>query len=231
MDIQYGSISKCGKRTNNEDAFNIIDIPEKHRWFGIVCDGLGGHPHGEVASKVVCDAVSEYWERHTDYPDDKKKIIAACKYAQRILDCKSDKLAHTRMGTTMVMASVHDNNVTIAWLGDSRAYCTSAKSDQFYRTKDDVKLIYGQIIVSHCFFSYRSDWSDVSVLQIAVDDGARLVLCSDGVYNAMEYAAPALLWKGGLEKETPERYIKIVDQTCAKYGDDNYTAIMAVIKN
>lgn len=45
----------------------------------------------------------------------------------------------------------------------------------------------------------------------------------------MEYAAPALLWKGGLGKETPERFIEITDATCAKFGDDNYTAIMALV--
>ena len=129
--IHCESISKCGKRTNNEESFNIIDAPEQDRWFGIVCDGLGGHPHGEVVSKTVCDAVSEYWENHTDDSDNKDKVLAACKYAQSKLDQKSDELNHVRMGTTLVMASIHNDEVTIAWLGHSRAYYVSPKSDQF----------------------------------------------------------------------------------------------------
>lgn len=228
MNIQYESISKCGKRSNNEDAFNIIDTPEQHRWFGIVCDGLGGHPHGDIASKAICEVISNYWSEHVNQHDDKQKVVTACKYAQRFLDDKTDEFNHVEMGTTMVMASIHDDLVTIAWLGDSRAYYTIAGDDLFYRTKDDVKLIYDRIVVSRCFFSYHEDWSKVSVVQLPLKEGARLVLCSDGVYNAMEIAAPALLWKGGLEKKTPERLIKIVDQTCAKYGDDNYTANFAM---
>lgn len=229
MNIHYKSLSKCGKRTNNEDVFNIIDAPQHHRWFGIVCDGLGGHPHGEVASKTVCDAISNYLESHYEQPDDKDKILDACEYAQNMLDEETDKLNHVEMGTTMVMASIHKDNATIAWLGDSRAYYVSLKSDRFYRTRDDVKQIFDQIIVSHSFFSYRSDWNNVSVMQLPIEDCARLVLCSDGLYNAMEVAAPALLWKGGLGKETAERFIEIADATCAKFGDDNYTAIMALI--
>lgn len=229
MNIHYKSLSKCGKRTSNEDAFNIIDAPQHHRWFGIVCDGLGGHPHGEVASKTVCDAISNYWESYYEQHDDKDKILDACEYAQNMLDKETDKLNHVEMGTTMVMASIHKDNVTIAWLGDSRAYYVCPISDLFYRTRDDVKLIFDQIIVSHCFFSYRSDWNEISVMQLPVEDGTRLVLCSDGFYNAMEAAAPALLWKEGLGKETPERLIEIADTTCTKFGDDNYTAIMALI--
>lgn len=44
MDIKYATISECGKRSNNEDSFKVIDSPERSSWVGIVCDGLGGHP-------------------------------------------------------------------------------------------------------------------------------------------------------------------------------------------
>ena len=51
MKISYATISKTGKRMNNEDAFCVIDEQEEGRWFGIVCDGMGGHAMGEVASE------------------------------------------------------------------------------------------------------------------------------------------------------------------------------------
>ena len=43
MKITYSTVSETGKRLNNEDAFRVIDMPEKNRWMGIVCDGMGGH--------------------------------------------------------------------------------------------------------------------------------------------------------------------------------------------
>lgn len=231
MDIQYKSISKCGKRIKNEDAFKVIDDKVHNQWLGIVCDGLGGHPHGEIASKLVCDAISQYWEGNVNQEDDKQKVYEACENTQRAVDSMSDELNHIEMGTTLAMVSLRNKTATIAWLGDSRVYYANSKEDVFYRTKDDVKLNYDQIVISRCFFSYRTDWKDVSVIQFPIMRGTRILLCSDGVYNAMEYAAPALLRKSGLGNETPERYIEIVDSTCAKFGDDNYTAIIAMVNN
>lgn len=41
MKISYATISKTGRRSKNEDALRVIDMPEKGRWMGIVCDGMG----------------------------------------------------------------------------------------------------------------------------------------------------------------------------------------------
>lgn len=60
MEIRYATISKTGRRYNNEDAFKVIDMPESNRLMGIVCDGMGGHSFGETASKTVCDAISDF---------------------------------------------------------------------------------------------------------------------------------------------------------------------------
>ena len=50
MKIRYAIISKTGRRSNNEDYVKVIDKPEEARWFGVVCDGMGGHAMGEIAS-------------------------------------------------------------------------------------------------------------------------------------------------------------------------------------
>ena len=41
MKIRYAYISKTGRRHNNEEALNVIDMPESNRFMGIVCDGMG----------------------------------------------------------------------------------------------------------------------------------------------------------------------------------------------
>ena len=60
MNIKYATISKTGRRSNNEDCFNVLEMPEHNRFMGIVCDGMGGHSFGEVASEAVCNAISRY---------------------------------------------------------------------------------------------------------------------------------------------------------------------------
>ena len=123
MKIHYATISETGKRQNNEDAFRIVNREDGSRWLAVVCDGMGGHAMGEVASETVSDAIVDYWKKHTDEPDSKTKVEKACAHAMRALDKKSNSLNHCQMGTTMVMASIEGNTVTIAHVGDSRCYC------------------------------------------------------------------------------------------------------------
>ena len=53
MKIHYATISETGKRQNNEDAFRIVNSEDGNRWLAVVCDGMGGHAMGEVASETV----------------------------------------------------------------------------------------------------------------------------------------------------------------------------------
>jgi protein phosphatase len=63
---------------NNEDCLNIVEIADKRTLF-VVCDGMGGHSCGEVASKTVCDSFSAYWLEHPDIIDSVQKIDDAAK--------------------------------------------------------------------------------------------------------------------------------------------------------
>ena len=114
MKIHYATISETGKRRNNEDAFRIVNSENSNHWLAVVCDGMGGHAMGEVASETVSDAIVDYWKKHTDEPDNEKMVKKACAHAMRALDKKANSLNHCQMGTTMVMASIEGDTVTIA---------------------------------------------------------------------------------------------------------------------
>ena len=76
MRVRYATISKIGRRNKNEDVFRVIDTPDAHRFMGLVCDGLGGHAKGEVASETVATAIVEYWKAHIQVPDSCDKVTA-----------------------------------------------------------------------------------------------------------------------------------------------------------
>ena len=71
--IQYATISETGTRKNNEDAFRMIGMSDGNRWLAVVCDGMGGHDKGEVASETVADAIVNYWRKAEDEIDSKDK--------------------------------------------------------------------------------------------------------------------------------------------------------------
>lgn len=238
MKVNYATISKAGRRSYNEDCFNIIDSPEKDRWMGIVCDGMGGHAMGDVASKTVVKAISDYWEKFSNMYDREEKVVKACKKATVAVDLLSSKL-YAQMGTTMVMVSIEGNIATIAHIGDSRCYLlrqghydyddinNTDKDHVVYQTKDHVRLDFGWEVVEKCFFSYRPEVAVPDILQLEVQTGDRIFLCSDGVYKCI---APNVLKEMLLENKTTGEILEMIDSICERNGDDNYTAIMAIVE-
>ena len=156
LKIQYSTISETGKRRRNEDAFHIAEFDGNH-CLAVVCDGMGGHAMGEVASATVTNAIVDYWKKHTDEPDSETKVKMACSKARVAMDERSFEMGHVEMGTTMVMASIEGDTATIAHIGDSRCYLQRHGEGLLYQTKDHIRLDFGWEIVDRCFFSYRDE--------------------------------------------------------------------------
>lgn len=227
MKIRYATLSKVGNRWNNEDAFKVVDHQEDGRWLGVVCDGMGGHANGEVASDTVINAICDYWETHNEEVDGEEKVKNACMAASKAIDSKSDVLHHSEMGTTMVMASIDGDTVTIAHLGDSRCYLQRPDEGIVYQTKDHTELEFGWEVVSRCFFSYRPEIVVPEVKQFMLHKGDRILICSDGLYKSI---VPDILKDRMMDDMIPEDILDVYDFLYEKSGDDNYTAILAFIE-
>ena len=90
----------------------------------ILCDGMGGHDAGEVASATVCEAMSQSVNASVPnsealFTDD--MLLKAVADAFHALDQK-DNGASKKMGTTMTFLKLHAGGATIAHMGDSRVY-------------------------------------------------------------------------------------------------------------
>ena len=227
MKIHYATISETGKRRNNEDAFRIVNGEDSNHWLAVICDGMGGHAMGEVASETVLDAIVDYWKKHTDEPDSKTKVEKTCAHAMRALDKKANSLNHCQMGTTMVMASIEGDTVTIAHIGDSRCYLQRPDEGLLYQTKDHVRLDYGWEVIDRCFFSYHHEADVPDIVQFKLKGGDRILLCSDGLYKSM---APGILLARMMEEKPLADILEVCDFMCEKQGDDNYTAVLIEVK-
>mgnify|MGYP003295322123 CR=1 FL=1 len=229
MKITYSTITKIGRRSINQDAFNVIDMTEKGRWMGIVCDGMGGHAMGEMASETVITYITDYWEQHMDEPDGTDKVLKACKKASVAIDEKAFQLHHCEMGTTMAMVSMEGKTATIAHIGDSRCYLIRKGEDGaaqlVYQSKDHHKP--GGVLISKCFFSYHPEIAVPDVTQLEVKLGDRILICTDGLYNCVY---PHILVDRMMDDKTPEQILDTFAFLCERSGDDNYTAIMAIVE-
>ena len=227
MKIHYATISETGKRRKNEDAFRIVSSEDGNHWLAVVCDGMGGHAMGEVASETVADAIVDYWKKHADEPDSETKVNNACAHAMRALDKKAYSLNHCQMGTTMVMAGIEGNTVTIAHVGDSRCYLQRPDEGLLYQSKDHVRLDYGWEVIDRCFFSYHHEADVPDIMQFKLKAGDRILLCSDGLYRRM---APDILLSRMMAEKPLADIFAVYDFMCEKQGDDNYTAVLIEVK-
>ena len=226
MKIKYTIFSEAGVRRANQDVCRIVEMPEHDRTLMVVCDGMGGHSMGDVAAEAVCNAICEYWNSNTHTKDSETKVIEACKAASDALYKRSRVVRPIEMGTTMVMASVEGNIVTIAHCGDSRCYLLR-DGEVVYQTRDHADPHWGSEVVTRCFFSMNPEVAEPEVARFEVLPGDRVFLCSDGVYKAM---APQIL-TARLQDEKPlEEVVDVIKFMCEKYSTDNYTGILAIVE-
>ena len=227
MKIHYATISETVKRRKNKDAFRIVNSEDSNCWLAMVCDGMGGHAMGEVASETVSNAIVNYWKKHTGEPDSETKVNNACAHAMGVLDKKSDSLNHCQMGTTMVMASIEGDTVTIAHVGDSRCYLQRHDMGLIYKTKDHVRLDYGWEVIDRCFFSYHHEADVPDIMQFKLKAGDRILLCSDDLYKSM---SPDILLARMMDDKPLAEIFDVYEFMCEKQCDDNYTAVLIKVK-
>lgn len=118
------SIHELGQRQNQEDSLFPAhgESTPDDRLF-ILCDGMGGHEKGEVASQTVCETMSNIILSHwnPDEPLSDELLLQALEGAYEALDAKDDGEVK-KMGTTMTLVCFHSSGVTVAHIGDSRVY-------------------------------------------------------------------------------------------------------------
>lgn len=128
--------------TEREDAY-YEGTPHTEDSLFILCDGMGGHERGEVASRMVCDSVSSYISIQESCGQSfcDNMLIQAVAESVKKLDKSEKPDTQRKMGTTMTLLKVTDDGATIAHIGDSRVYHirpanAKNKSRILFRTED-----------------------------------------------------------------------------------------------
>ena len=223
--IKYTFFSECGVRRDNEDYCQVVANPEDGRYLFVVCDGMGGHAMGEVASQVICTTICDYWERASFVDGVDPVLDNAFRMASEALDAKADVLHHVEMGTTMVLAAIVDNHLTIAHCGDSRGYLLRSNTGVVYRTEDHTEHSVWGDFINRSFFSYHRENAKVEVKQFDLEPGDRIFLCSDGVSS---YIVPDILTSRLMDDKSPEEVVDVIKFLCENgRSQDNYTGILA----
>lgn len=112
------SFSEIGHKDNQEDYLYPPKADTHTRVF-IMCDGMGGHDNGEMASKTAADTLGNYLSSCTNV--DIPTFEAALSKAYDALDA-IDTNSAKKPGTTMTCLCLNENSYLVAHIGDSRVY-------------------------------------------------------------------------------------------------------------
>ncbi len=130
------------QREHNEDCFGIHTQVKKQespmgrsvqaRGLYVLCDGMGGHAAGEVASAMAVETIKRYFQDnwHNQQIPTEASVREAVHLAnQAIYDVNQQnaRSGNGRMGTTLAMVLIQDTNAVIAHVGDSRLYRLTRK--------------------------------------------------------------------------------------------------------
>lgn len=112
------------KRDNNEDSiFPTKDDNSPLKNLFVVCDGVGGSSKGEVASRLICTELNNFFVANNITFSNFEVIQSAVKFVVAQFDryIKNHNEAHG-MASTMTLLHLHENGATVAHIGDSRVY-------------------------------------------------------------------------------------------------------------
>lgn len=171
-------------RERNEDA--ILTDPSGVLW--AVADGMGGYGHGDIASDIVIDLLSEVGEDTLAPQALRSQLYAANAEIYR----RSQKTG--KMGSTVVAMLLQNSAATIVWAGDCRAYLLRGKSlrmltrdhtvvqdmvDQGLLGDQDREMHPERHLVTRAVGVETKLELETTIVPLIAGD--RLLLCSDGL--------------------------------------------------
>ena len=227
------------KRPANEDWFDKFEC--SNGLVAVVCDGMGGHVGGAVASHTAVEAIRAFLENNFfDRPNE--AIIAAVNAGnQAILQRAAQQPELTGMGATCVILIVRDGYVYYGSVGDSRIYLvrqhriTQLTKDQSYVqmlvdrgdiTPEEAEHHPRKNEITNALGLPQMTPAVVRPEPIEPEAGDCFILCSDGL-SGMVPDQKILEIAGNQAKMTQrERVERLIEKARANGGLDNITSVM-----
>jgi protein phosphatase len=246
----YGLTDVGRKRKHNEDAF-ASDVNEG---LFIVADGMGGHAAGEVASKITVETIGEFiaatrqkeeatwpfkYNHELDF-NSNRLAVAIEKANERVMAAVAAQPWLKGMGTTVVAGLLNERILSLAHVGDSRAYLL--RDGQLSRLTDDHSWVHEQVtagilteeeakthplknVVTRALGGGPSVTPDLQELVFAPGD--RYLFCSDGLTTMV--GDEEILDTAAAVKDPQALCRKLVDMANEKGGVDNITVVVVDI--
>jgi PPM family protein phosphatase len=215
-----------GKRVTNEDYILIKSLSETNSIY-LLADGMGGYLHGDIASSLACNSISEYLSANLDKDDIPGSISQSVESANSAIRLQRDFLK-TKLGATIAGALVNNDTAYLFWVGDVRIY--HFRGDNILFQSEDHSLLnemrkngtisttdltrYRNIVTRSLMGESYQNQMPLKVVQVCPGD--TLIICSDGLWQN---------WNPSTILNIPETELLNLLSANESNNDDNYTII------
>lgn len=240
LDIEFSALSDPGRqRDHNEDYLGHVKpataaLGRSHGWLFALADGVGGHEHGEVASKAaVEDLLSGFQASRPSEPLAPLLVRLVQEANQTVYEIgKRDSPGGTAMATTLVACALRHDRAAVVHVGDSRCYLVRQRQAKLLTRDHTVVQDQARLgILSpkeaanapNRHLLSRSIGMDlfvnVETSEHQVLPGDVLVLCCDGLYNSLETSEIGAVAGNGTDlRSAAERLVALANE---RDGSDN----------
>jgi protein phosphatase len=227
--LSWGARSDVGLvRSHNEDSF-LVRAP-----LFAVCDGMGGHAAGEVASAIAVQSLADQAPMNAD-----DILLGAAVEAANtaVIKGASEGKGKAGMGSTCTCLLIEDDHMAIAHVGDSRLYLLHRGTlvrlthDHSYVeelvdageiTADEARVHPSRSVITRALGSDPDMYADHFTLNVSTED--RLILCSDGLSSMIEDSEIEAI---AVSSATPQAAAdNLVAAALTAGGHDNVTVIV-----
>lgn len=236
MQITSGMLTDKGDRKLNEDYADYIQNSGVQ--YFILCDGLGGHGNGDVASKFVVRQMKEELE----YMPMERAIQNT---QDALLEKQRRENAENSMKTTLTCLEIKDRMARFAHVGDSRIY-QFAHGKYIKRTLDHSvsQMLVNNGTIKESEIRFHEDRSRLlrvmgaewTTPQYQISEAFRIrkkmafLLCSDGFWELID---EKMMEKTLKKAEAPLKWLEAMQEIIIANGRggnmDNYTAIAVFV--
>lgn len=234
--FRYSTVSNCGNRQINEDSVGVFEKDGNNCF--VLCDGLGGHGMGDVASNLVVNIFESQFKNCIP----KSFLESIFTISQDVLlDKQVEKHAQRKMKTTAVSIVTDKKNAYIGHVGDSRAYVFHKNKVKFHTLDHSIPqmLVFSKEITEAEIRNHPdrnmllrvlgNEWEKpMFELQkpIPLKKCQAFLLCSDGFWELIdERSMCETLIKAKDVGEWLESMTEIVINNGKEKNMDNYSAI------
>ena len=218
------------RRRRNEDAF-VCEPP-----LFAIADGMGGAQAGEVASRLAAESLRESEQGELSSLEQAVELIQEAN--RRVYAYSSENASARGMGTTMTVALVDGDRVTIGHVGDSRAYLL--RDDELTQLTQDHSLV-AELVRSGRLTPEEAETHprrsvitralgtdsevEVDVFSLRAQDRDLFLLCSDGLTSMVTDSAIERILAGA-RADLDDAAKKLIAAANHAGGEDNITVVL-----